>query len=175
MTKAIAINLAFLEFPAGRKLDCLVTQEVLGLIPVWGDWWPSACCDGQWNCSLEKAESFAFEYPGGVPMPDGKEYCSKNLMSWSPSTQIQDAWEVLEKLYEETKHAKAKRLFKWERFEDGSACAKPGEPWGVQFGESCQFAFGATAPLAICRAAILHARKLDWPLSPQVRQRRGLE
>ena len=82
----------------GPLLSAIVAINIMGWIPVRGDFWPGAMNPGTFNCSPEEADGFAFEYPCGVQMPDGKEYCSRKLSAWNPGEVIADAWEVVDKI-----------------------------------------------------------------------------
>ena len=85
------------EMKAGRELDALVAEKVMGWIPSWGNWWMAGY--GEMNCSLDKATEWSFEAEKGVEYR-GKKYQSIPLHRWCPSTDISAAWEIVEKMRE---------------------------------------------------------------------------
>ena len=119
---------------AGRELDALIAEKVMG-----------------WAATHE--DELYIWFNDGVPGPP-KRFCSdidyyrENPFFWSPSTQIADAWLVVEKLRE---------MGAWI-----SLGAKDGAfNWdfrGIireeQDDERRFIAHAATAPLAICLAAL---------------------
>jgi hypothetical protein len=83
-----------------------------------------------------------------IPCPDNIRGCAVNHYSWSPqySTKIQDAWLVIEKLYEK----KQIRMFVSNNFHPlwEARCKKENGDW-VGHGVDDE-----TAPMAICKAAL---------------------
>ncbi len=100
----------------------------------------------------EKSECYwRFESPEGKStLVDSKIF--RGSVTWSPSKRIKDAWEVVEKMAEEQmpKHVGPTMLHRLRQ------CGMKG--WGViwcsDFGYTREV-FAQTAPLAICRAALV--------------------
>lgn len=113
-----------LNMPANRETDVLMAEEVMGLRLDW---------------------EFA-EFQNGEPaVPTLRDKYDEIGMVPFYSTDISAAWEVVEKLCNETGCDIVK------------VCKRDPElfgEWSCNFGRGCE-AFGDTAPLAICRAARL--------------------
>lgn len=121
------------ELPPGRELDTLVAERVMG--------WTVNRADGRhWHTVGPTGRE------RGILI--GCDCCAdKYDRAFTPSQDIRDAWEVVEKLTTTTKQ--------WFRFEQSSVtyCATfetsgTGECDGEWTSEA------ETAPLAICRAAL---------------------
>lgn len=129
---------------AERELDAAIAVQVMGYIPVWGDFWRGAVCPGKWNCAVSRADAWAFPYNGhGVRAPDGKFYCTQEVYAWNPSTDIANAMKVVEKMREQGYGAVM-------------ADNMGGTPWSVDFVGTADVHEGDadTLPEAICRAAL---------------------
>lgn len=100
------------QMPAGREMDTLVAQEVMG-----------------WHCwNTEQGPCYK--------TADGQYV--RGAHTWSPSTSIADAWEVVEFLIGIRKLLSIHpHMFEW-------SCEWAGG----------HHAYAKTAPLAICRAAL---------------------
>jgi hypothetical protein len=117
--------------PAGREMDALVAERVMGWVrhpdSMYRHW-----CERQ---------------------PDGTlrflDQCEPlhTVRPWHPSTDIAAAWEVVEKLRGES--------FPWE-FSLGWRHIEPFVSFGRTANQKDEIGFshGETAPLAICRAAL---------------------
>jgi hypothetical protein len=80
------------------ELNGWIAVNVMRYIPVWGDYWQGACNEGQFNCPVEEATAWAFEYEGGVSAgTEGKTYCSRRDYEFTPTYNEEVAFEVLEK------------------------------------------------------------------------------
>jgi hypothetical protein len=110
-----------LNMPAGKEMDALIAEKVMG-----------------WHRH-------------GSSWHDDAGYCAYNEQeTWEPhfepSRKIEDAWEVVEKLCNETGCDVVK------------VCKRDPEllrgEWSCNFGRGFE-AFGDTATLAICRAALM--------------------
>ena len=140
---------------AGRELDALVAEKVMGIPPLEiirranGDFdeirgWP--------ECPIDQSEEDAY---GALDKPGGK-----NLIFWFPktySTSIADAWLVVEKMG--SWHGFTFMVFhekEWRRDRDSEALVwRCGWfEWGWDGPESRAASVADTAPLAICLAAL---------------------
>ena len=132
-----------LRLPAGPEMDALVAERVMGWHRGEG-----RTADSWYNASLE---CVAPAEDSELDMWDGS--CANCDSAWSPSTRISNAWEVVEKL-----QARGVRLhYSSDGWHFGIGYTPPSrfmddppdpEEWEV---ECC----APTAPLAICRAALL--------------------
>ena len=143
------------EMPAGQELDALVAKRVMGLPPE--KWYPP--------CGLYHQTDDA-EFDKGYGWSGWCYTCGtsiKDVPSLPPcySTNIAAAWQVLEKMYAQTPHAKVLRIWKWDAFQDGRVHHRG--PWACQYGEGHHFEYGDTAPLAISRAALRAIERLEKP------------
>jgi|SRR3990167_6605526 len=122
------------EMEAGRELDALVAEKVMGWHLVTDyDYTPP---EDQWH----NAAGFA-AVAAGNKLIDGK-----TLRGWSPSTDIAAAWDLFVKLA-----APPHRFYLSYDAEDGELPAS----WDVFEGSDWFLVASAdTAPLAICRAAL---------------------
>lgn len=127
-------------------LDRLAAVQIMGWIPVQGDWWPDAVNPGSWNCDVDAATSWAFEYQdGGIEMPNGKTYCSRRAYDWAPHSTIAHAFELVEAM-----HAHGYDIFKLRQI---------GPVWLSQFHSKLKVSryheIGeSSAPLAITSSAL---------------------
>lgn len=116
---------------AGPELDRLVAERVMG-------WWIGDC---EAHFLVESVESFP-AYLRGSKKWDARDRVYRspahNSEFWSPSTSIADAWEVVEKMDTGNSFQLS------TRFTD----------WWASFTISTNVS-ASTAPLAICRAALL--------------------
>jgi hypothetical protein len=126
-----------LKMEAGRELDVLVAEKVMGEIkPVYSHEFhiePKWSIGGNWYC-----------------LP---EYSSGDICEWQPkpfSTYIAAAWEVVEKIQS---NGDVLSLTYLEDFGEMM--------WDVHFRIANTFAYAPTAPLAICRAALLAVMEVE--------------
>lgn len=133
--------------PAGRELDALVAEKVMGWYRV-GTMW----CQGA-NSYAAPAEDLEIENP-----PKTKP--------WSPSTDIAAAWEVVEKIKAVDLRSKTGIDFPDECMT--VAWDRSTKEWAAGFhaidGYDAGWVAGTratadTAPLAICRAALVSVSK----------------
>lgn len=121
-----------LEMGAGREMDSLIAERVM-----------------KWYITKG-------EYSGKEYWNDSDDYSHYSLQGFNPSTHILAAWEVLEKMNNEG----CRVLVNVADEKDGEVIrgrAISGE-WHsniVKSGERHNHAYAETAPLAICRAALL--------------------
>lgn len=143
-------NTDFLSIPAGRALDCIVATEVMGWTKV--------------DPVKEKWMNVSGKGMGKPPWPLEEGYL---LTVLNYSTKIEEAWDVLTHLRDPHNHDGASLSL--IPFDDASWFCGVFDyehgyfapPAGVIDGHfrSDAFAQADTAPLAICRAAIMWARK----------------
>ena len=113
------------EYVSGRELDIRIGIAVMGWTPRYAPE-PIRSRGGQ-RVSVGTPDELDF-----WQTPRGEEPCG-----WSPSTDVSDAWEVVEKV---------RQTMAFELYDRGDMRI------GVKFGHSHEVA--DTAPLAICRAAL---------------------
>jgi hypothetical protein len=127
------------NMPAGKEMDALIAIEVMGLPdrPMYGN--SCAYCGSEMWHGVERSWCSVCEewrYSAYKEYSDG----------------IEEAWEVVEKLCNESGCDVVK------------VCKRDPEllrgEWSCNFGRGYE-AFGDTAPLAICRAALLHTSDLQ--------------
>jgi hypothetical protein len=139
---------AILAMPAGREMDALVAERVMGWTPKppYGHWYDA---DGN---------------------PSGYHPEATDCRKWSPSTDIAAAWQVVEKINADPSW-KGGTMPRWFAISgpancgDGRWCAGfqyeiclSGDLWTrdmIEWDEDTCCAGGETAPLAVCRAALL--------------------
>ena len=111
------------EMPAGREMDALVAEKVMG-------WRLDASC-GYSTWMGGKADSRGMRW---------------TIDGWKPSADIAAAWGVVEKVREEFRYVSVTAGNGW-------SCSA----WDVEKAKRLRevHAFADTAPLAICRAALL--------------------
>lgn len=129
------------DIPEGKELDELVAEKVMGwhkgnyIFPDGktigendNDWLDE---DGKFMCGIDKEDYYE----------DDEDF---HLLHWHPSGSILWAWEIVEK-------SKSFELTNYQTYE-------PNE-WhcSISLGSYCYDAKAETAPLAICRAALLAA------------------
>lgn len=114
---------------AGDALDVLVAEKVMGWSK--GKYWGGSGATDRW---FDGGKELGSDHATPEGHGDGDYYSPDE--SWSPSTDIRAAWEVVEKL----------PGFGMTHMRDGS--------WHVAFGGGAFPASADTAPLAICRAAL---------------------
>ena len=124
--------------PAGREMDALVAEKVMGCTIRWYDSYEGGEETSKvrgCGCNPIKHDTKSDRVPDGGSLA---EY----------STQIYDAWEVVEKVRQKgiLDHIE-------ERNQDDGVwvvqfCAKPNDAWWHEH------AYGDTVPVAICRAAL---------------------
>lgn len=119
-----------LNMPAGDEIDILVGENVMG----WHKYWDERIKCFLWHNKENKSATFV---------------SGSFFHDWSPSTDIEAAWEVVDKaVYFE--------LSQPQNYEDKSwYCAMALE------GTRTHDAQADTAPLAICRAALLAVMDLE--------------
>ena len=134
-----------LALEAGRELDALVAEKVMGW--TWGEYSPPV--EGP-SKILRPPESWA-------PSPDRAPGSEVSCPGWhfrvpQYSTDIAAAWEVVEKMVP-------------IKYGFNLAIESPPGPWGdweVHFyNGGTHLAFADTAPLAICRAALLAVMEVE--------------
>jgi hypothetical protein len=75
-----------------KEMIIIIATKVMEWIPTKLNWWMEP---GGFNCKPEEADSWTFEYPGGVKYR-GKEYCSHSL--FNPFYNLEDAFKIVEHL-----------------------------------------------------------------------------
>ena len=120
-----------LNMPAGREMDTLVAEKIMG--------WERG------NISALPQGDIPVWHTG-----EGKGWKTHQSINWSPSTVINSAWEVVEKILEKPCSINVQTEF----HSDGnhSSCFIHPYPRGTT---NLIMGHGSTAPLAICRAALL--------------------
>ncbi len=118
----------------GKELDILISEKVLNLVPC--DAWKIQCYDVDGPTYFKDTCSHGNSgcYPEGSP--------------FGYSTSMDAAWQVLEKLHEDTDDwtlVSTATKGRWLAYE-ATGCADP------DFGRWCEY--GETAPHAICLAAL---------------------
>lgn len=108
------------EMGAGPEMDRLIAEKVMG--------WKEYHCEGGYT-----------DTSGYIRITD-KWASDEN--SFHPSTNIANAWEVVEEIVADRQDSAFELFF---RGKDG---------WGVATTDNVRWALGDTAPLAICRAAL---------------------
>lgn len=84
-----------------RELDAWIAVNVMRWIPVRGDYWNGAVCPGKFNCAIDEADGWAYEYNGGVSVGNkGKTYCSTETYQWRPHDDPAAAMQALMKYFE---------------------------------------------------------------------------
>jgi hypothetical protein len=123
------------KMQAGPALDALVGEKVMGwkLINLGRRKYDYASTDEDRRAALSGRGVFEWHWEGKDAPDDGFAH------EWNPSTDIAAAWQVVEKLHEPDT----------TDFSLNSATVG----WRARFGYVFK-AFGDTAPLAICRAAL---------------------
>lgn len=114
---------------AGKDLDDLIATKVMGFHPTDGGWWHGD------NGHCER------RFDGG-----GCVDCNADAPAWSPSTSIDDAWTVVGAL---SARGFALVLEDWQDVKSWAALFHDRQ------GHDTGHAVAATAPLAICRCALL--------------------
>lgn len=127
--------------PAGRELDALVAEKVMGCRV---QHWSGYNSPGTYRCGC----GVVCAYPHGVKDREGQ--LDGDLAYYS--TDIAAAWEVVEKLRERGLHLDINNRQACDGVDD------MGGAWWAEFA-SADYAVGGqafadTAPLAICRAAL---------------------
>ena len=117
-----------LNMPAGEEIDKLVAEKVMG-------WHIVEIRDGGRNQFVDSDGHYQHIVSRYDYYEDGEDF---NTICWHPSESILWAWEVVEKLKE------------YSLWIDLNA-----SPDGYQVGFADYFVFAESAPLAICRAALL--------------------
>lgn len=123
-----------LAMPAGAEMDAMIAEEVMG-------WHLVVEEDTNWKRYWHDDENHYQHMAAkdGDNYGDGEDF---HLIFWHPSQSILWAWDVVERLDSSFSLARAWLL------EDAN--------WkGYSFWVGGVSAFGETAPLAICRAALL--------------------
>ncbi len=113
------------NMPAGTELDALVAENAMG-----------------WEVQTHFEDRIVWKTVGPV---------GSLLDDWNPSTDIYDAWQIVEKALP---------------YHFGLTFNKREDLWvcGIQIGDGFGNAYGETAPLSICRAslkAVLSQRRED--------------
>lgn len=135
-----------LGMEAGRELDCLVALKVMNYIPASHNWWlPKG---GKFNCSIEEASEWLSEKECGIEW-SGKKYQGIPIYMFNPSSNIETAWKVVKRLNLKYTFSVSKGYS-----DEGWSCLFF---WSDGSGDNSEYhiAYGQTAPLAICRAALL--------------------
>lgn len=135
------------EMPAGREMDALVAEKVMGLTVV------PDLISGSGFRATDMSRPSAFQPELEPPMP---------LFEANPikpySTDIAAAWEVVEKIRLNATLDHIEERHEAEGVWVVQFCAKTSnEPWWHEH------AYGDTVPLAICRAALLAVGVKDAP------------
>ena len=139
-----------LNMPAGRQLDALIAEKVMGWEAIRVDYFGEDSSPRQ-NELEEWMAKNELDSIGDYFIDVDKNFWVEDN-DWQPSTDIHAAWEVVEKM----------RNNKYEPCVNGE-CWTPIEHrmglWQADFqnGGPCHSARADTAPLAICRAALLAA------------------
>jgi hypothetical protein len=126
------------EMPAGPEMDALVAELVMGWRPYENG---RQYCDLSCGLPADRDVDDFIHYSCSYEIPD----------DWSPSTDIAAAWLVVEKIT-------ARNPPFHESPEWGLELRQIGDGWGVRlYGSHVPMleAEADTAPLAICRAALL--------------------
>lgn len=120
-----------LKLEAGDELDALIAEKVMGWHSVEDKWGYKAWYDAEdrFQCGIHKGDSHE----------DSEDF---HILHWHPSSSILWAWEVVEK-------ANAFFLEQPQNYDD--------KTWSASISISSYLwdAEADTAPLAICRAALL--------------------
>ena len=129
-----------LKMEAGEEMDRLVAEKVMGWKIFKHDYIPIGTQDEIWGCDNGVHFIKGIPYKLDTTTSEGNLY-SHSWKNWEPSINILAAWEVVEKMnYLQILHLSS------------------GE-WQVVFSKTISdifhLAYAETAPLAICRAALL--------------------
>ena len=82
-----------------NALNRHMAVKVMRWTPVKGDYWNNAVIPGRFNCAVQEADAWAYEYDGGVAVgTKGKQYCSTETYNWMPATRADDALKVEERI-----------------------------------------------------------------------------
>lgn len=124
------------DMPAGAEMDRLVAEHVMG-------WTAQDLCESK---EEKEAGLSCYTWDGSAHFVDGMD-------AFRPSTNIAHAWEVIARMQELSFEPETGRHR--GGFMLNAPDEKYGRDWSARFKCYHDESYGVTAPLAICRAALL--------------------
>jgi hypothetical protein len=135
-----------LNMPAGREMDALVAEKVMG--------WKFIIRDDGHKYWGSQDDGFAHGTQQNDDYYEDDE--DFHILHWHPSESILAAWEVVEKMpYFELKRYKDNSWNCWSKKCPAGNDTHIMSNTSTGFRCGCEDAWGDTAPLAICRASLL--------------------
>ena len=132
------------ELEAGRELDALVAEKVMGWLPL-GIGTKGITALGKGSLAAGWVGFWDGSWTRWTSMPEPTDDDEERATLWSPSTDIAAAWEVVESPACENGH-------KFQLWQEHGA-------WGARISGMYEADDCDTTPLAICRAALKAVEK----------------